>query len=271
MACGCGLKVRLTDLVPGTATTWVSMIQSAVVFPSGRAYEDKQSFIFPMFVVKPSKFLEVNELLSTTIPGVDVTKCFFDYSKWINNTAKGLHAIGIWWEDVVVNSLAVKYYLVKLSKERIRLSDLYDFENNTYIDIVIDLGKEIVLNAVEMDVNDLVEYAALFHQKKIKKARYDFLCPQLRGQKFGLLPAQCKNTLIMSNNSTLANQLEDYEHLLWIYPGYKSGDENGLVDSKSILVKEAVNKQKIIFLNGYGCCCTLTVDMIILLKNAFKQ
>ncbi|EPZ32682.1 hypothetical protein O9G_005539 [Rozella allomycis CSF55] len=187
-----------------------------------------------------------------------------------NKTATSLHAIGIWWEDVVVNSLAIKYYLVKLSKERIVLSDLYDFEYNTFINIAIDLGNKIVLNEVEMNVNDFAA-AALFHQKNIKDAHYDFLCPQLSDQNFGLLPAQCKNTLNMSKTLTLEKQLEGCEHLLWIYPGYKSGDDNSLLYSNSHLVKKAVANNKIIFLNGYGCCCTLTVDMIILLKNAFKQ
>ena len=122
-----------------------------------------------------------------------------------------------------------------------------------------------------MDVNALVSSAALYHQKNIKTAHYDFYCSKLVGQALDLLPAQCKNALNMSSCSKIEKQLEDCEHLLWIYPGYKKGDENGLFGSKSTLVKDAVANSKLIFLNGYGCCCTLTVDMIILLKNAFNR
>lgn len=271
MACGCGFKGKLNDVVPGTNVSWVSLIQTAVVFPSGRVYKDRQSFIFPIFVLTKIRLAQVELFVSELISGVAVTKCYFDYSRWITETAKGLYTIGIWWEDVVVNSFAIKYYLVSLSKESICLSELYDFESDKVFDLVINLKDGIVLNANEIRVNDFVDSAAIFHQKNFKKALYDFLCSQLCGQKFGLLPAQCKNALTMSSCQTIEKQLNDCEHLLWIYPGFEQGDEDHLFRSNSHLVKDAVANEKIVFLNGYGCCNTLTVDMIILLKNAFKQ
>jgi hypothetical protein len=247
------------------------LIQSAVVFPSGRAYDDRQSFIFPLFALKADKLNDVKSFVARLVPGVDITKCYFDYSQWITETAKGLYSIGIWWEDVVVNSLAVKYYLLKLSKAHIRLCDLYDFESDIVFEQLINLDDGIVLNEREMDVNGTVSSPSLYHQKNIKTAHYDFFCSQRFGQDLGLLPAQCKNALNMSSCSKIEERLEDCEHLLWIYPGFEQGDEDSLFHSKSTLVKDAVANNKMIFLNGYGCCCTLTVDMIILLKNAYKQ
>ena len=96
MACGCGFKVNLNDRVPGTTTTWVSLVEFAVVFP----YSDRQSFIFPMLVLETKKLNDVKSFVSRLIPGVDVTKCYFDISKWIMETVKELYPIGIWWKDV---------------------------------------------------------------------------------------------------------------------------------------------------------------------------
>jgi hypothetical protein len=271
MACGCGFKGELTDVVPNTDRTWKDLIESAVVFPSGRTYDNTQSFVFPLFVLKQDKLEQVKNFVSEKVHGADITKCYFDYSRWISETAMGPNCIGIWWEYVVVNSLAIKFFL--LSRPNLRLSDLYDFESESIFDLKICLMGGITMNDQEMDVNTIVDDAALYHQKRVKSAKYDFLCSQPvgDGDNFKLLPAQCKNTLNLSSSATLEKQLEDCEHLLWIYPGFEKGDEAKLLDSKSDLVQHAVNSRKLIFLNGYGCCCTLPIDMIILLKKAFKQ
>jgi hypothetical protein len=81
-------------------------------------------------------------------------------------------------------------------KESILLSELNDFESEDVFHQVINLGNGIVLNdPPELDVNNTVDSPAIYHQKNIKNAHYDFYCSILIGQAVGLLPAQCKNTL----------------------------------------------------------------------------
>lgn len=75
----------------------------------------------------------------------------------------------------------------------------------------------------------------------------------------------------MSTTATMKNQLLDCDYLLWIYPGYESGDETPLLNRKDYTVNDAMVNNKVTFMSGYGCCCTLTIAMIILLNQACKE
>ena len=283
MCCGVHWKVRdINSCVPGTTVLWAHLISMSLVFP----YLDN-CYIIPfrlMWAAKTSSHRQWGDYTKTRagiadsckslIPNLDIENLFvsFDQVRQLD-----LYKFGMCYESLFASSLAVKYCLRKLegvSQQYLSILDLYDIRKDdvsskqSLESILVDFSSGINLPSQEAFVNSADLPCAVIHNCNIKTAHHDIILPsKIQGPNGDILvniPVSCKASFDLPGNKTIQNQLkiskqnDDLVYLLvWLYLGNDNREEK--------------YQDKVVFLNGAGCCNGLALDMFILTKKLVSQ
>ena len=258
--------------VPGTQTTWATLIQNSLVFP----YLDG-CYLFPFSLVwraatSPgisNKKEEIESRCAELVPNLDVKDLYISLDilcSWEN------YNVGIGYETLFASSLAVKYYLRSISTGMtgyfsfpaiydISRSDLPAFNIMSKYYVNFSQGISLPTREVLTNVADLG--FAVVHNRNIHNAHHDLILPARTNLGIVNIAVQAKASFDLSDQTTITKQLlvspaslEKVQQLFWLYLGETRREEK--FDS-------------IVFLDGSGCCNGLALDFLILVKKLRSQ
>ena len=173
-----------------------------------------------------------------------------------------LYHLGIYYESLFVSSLAVKYYLWKISNQskasQVSFSILYDFCEKEESESLLskykfDFSKGINYPPTEKIVQNKLPMAVT-HNKNFKNAHHDII---LRSN-LGNIPISAKASFVFENSMIVEQQQvtkklkKDVGLLIVLYLGS---------------LKKEITHQTVAFLDGSGVCNGLSMDMFILVKK----
>jgi hypothetical protein len=273
----CSVHFSVTNLsscVPGTDIQWNSLIQQSLIFP----YLEN-CYLFPFTLVwsedptvsaTTKSTLEVikrgvEEYCKQVVRNLNIKDLFisFDFI-----CSRDLYHVGILYESLFVSSLAVKYYVWRLSNTSsntlVPFSDLYDFggaESETSQSLLgnfqLDLSEGIFYPQIEAFVNDDLPLAVI-HNLNNHNAHHDIIL----STNLGCIPVSVKASFDYSvgkmNQQWLVSKTSSKNviQLIWLYLGSLGKEER---------------QENVAFLNGSGVCNGLAIDMFILVKKLKSQ
>ena len=279
MSCGVHWKVQVNSKVPGTNIVWNDLIQSSIIFPYTKGY-----YLFPFHLIwrmatytspggtsydiaKMKEEIESN--CKARIKNFSLKNLFFCYDELCQ---KSLYDIGMYYENLIVSSLAVKYYLKSLvsKKKVLSLLDIYDIDSGDPMDgdrtqhgklakFNVDFSEGIELRKKEVFVDTADLPKAVIHNKNVHKAHHDIILPAISEGLQVTIAVQCKASFDLQTKSTIASQLQisklnpnPVHQLFWFYLGEVSRESN---------------YEGVAFLNGSGCCNGLSLNLFEMLKK----
>ena len=280
MACGVHWKVQVNSEVPGTDIVWNDLIQLSIIFPYTKGY-----YLFPFHLIwsmasytSPGgisydiaeKKKDIETICEKRINNFSMKNLFFSYD---DLGQKSLYEIGIYYEDLIVSSLAVKYYLKSLVKKKpvLSLLEIYDIdsgdprdndrkEHQILANFNVDFSAGIDLPEQEVFANANNLPKAVIHNKNVHQAHHDILLPAISNDSQINIAVQCKASFDLKGKSTIDSQLQiskqntDPMHqLFWFYLGEESRESN--------------YGRKVAFLNGSGCCNGLSLNLFEMFKK----
>ena len=179
----------------------------------------------------------------------------------------------MYYEDLIVSSLAVKYYLKSLvsTKQVLSLLDIYDIDPKDPMDsdstqhgklakFNVDFSEGIELRKKEVfvDTADLPTKAVI-HNKNIHQAHHDIILPAILNGVQVNIAVQCKASFDLNGKKTIDSQLliskqnpTQVHQLFWFYLGKEQ--------------RELIYNH-VAFLNGSGCCNGLSLNLFEMLKK----
>jgi len=275
LCCSVHWSVRnVSSCVPGTDIQWSSLIQQSLIFP----YLDN-CYLFPFTLVwsegptvSPNAQSALNDIKSQVekycnqaVRNLNIKELFpsFDFI-----CSCDLYHFGICYESLFVSSLAVKYYVRRLSNTSsntlVPFWDLYDFggaeskvSQSLLAKFQLDLSEGIFYPSTEAFVNQNLPLAVI-HNRNHQDAHHDIILPT----NLGCIPVSVKASfdyvtgkmneqrLVSKTSSTNVIQL------IWLYLGSLNKEER---------------QANVAFLNGSGVCSGLSIDMFILVKKLKSQ
>ena len=279
MACGVHWKVQVNSEVPGADIVWNDLIQSSIIFPYTKGY-----YLFPYNLIwsmasytSPGgtsydiaeRKKDIETICKDRINNLLIKNLFFSYDDLCQ---KSLYEIGIYYEDLIVSSLAVKYYLKSLvtKKEVLSLLEIYDIDPNDPLDsdraqyqilanFKVDFSKGIELPEQECFANANNLPKAVIHNKNIHQAHHDIILPVILNGLQVNIAVQCKASFDLKGKSTIESQLQiskqnpDPVHqLFWFYLGKEQRESS---------------YKSVAFLNGSGCCNGLSLNLFEMFKK----
>ncbi len=271
----CGVHYSVDDIysnVPGTNVKWNQLIQSSLIFP----YLDN-CYVFPFTLVwsdradnTPTtrrtfndKKSEIEDLASRLVENLDVKSLFVSYDEICS---MDLYHIGIFYESLFVESLAVKYYITTIitGSDFQPFSKLYDADGediSRLSDYEVNLKEGIDFPDTEKFTTDLSLPSAVIHNKHHHNAHHDMLIPvKARNGKRINIAVSVKASFNLSTDRTIQTQRLSSKSpkstpvtiLIWLYLGD---------------VDRETRYENVVFMNGSGCCNGLAIDQFVLLKK----
>lgn len=274
---------RVTDVnkrVPGTGTRWSDFIRDSLIFPY--ISDDRGTcYTFPFRLVWPTHNGELipsdpynSELYerlvtiwSTAIPNLDINSLFVSFLDICNYDIGNQ---GRCFEEMIASSIAVKYYLRKVSQSfivphaSVSFDRLYEFELNDpaykllrdlQLGLPDGLGKPGKPADMEATVYNSIQYAVV-HNKNFQNAHHDIILNATQGG----VPISVKASFDLSSGRTIQNQLrvsksldDRVSLLIWVYLG----------DSP-----KETKYGNVAFIDGSGVCNGLCWDMFRIFKQA---
>ena len=212
---------------------------------------------------------DIERICEQRINNFSIKNLFFSYDVLCE---KGLHDIGIYYEDLIVSSLAVKYYLKWLvtNKEVLSLLEIYDndsgdprdndrMQHKILANLDVNFSEGIYLPEKETFANNTDLPKAVIHNKKIQQAHHDIIIPATSSDGQVNIAMQCKASFELSGKRSIESQLQISKQdgdkvyqLFWFY----LGDEQRELSFESVA-----------FLNGSGCCNGPSLNLFELLKK----
>ena len=161
LACGIRYRVLREDsCVPETSIRWTELIKNAIVFPDGH-----KGFIFPFgLICKNDFFLKMDDVMKyagSQIKNLDLRDLFLPH---YNLSSK--------FEKIVVASLAVRYYILRLEYPSgdMSLQKLFGCSVGAYSDYKVDLSEGINFpQYAQVTVNDKNLPSSIIHNKDFSK------------------------------------------------------------------------------------------------------
>lgn len=273
MCCGVRWKVEnTTEKVPGTSIEWNQLIENSLVFPYVEG-----CYLFPFSLlwgaITPSTWeeghysttrTEIKNICQENVPNLDIEKLHVSYD---NLRKLDLVNLGIRYEQLFASSLATKYYLLSLvrNKKNFLFTEIYDFGDdkvncNKLLGTRVDFSRGISHPDDEVFVNSDDLTASVIHNVKTRNAHHDIILPVLNSAtKYKAIPVSCKASFNLSPTGVIERQLQVSKEngdkvnlLIWLYMGNMSRE---------------TYYENIVFMDGAGCCNGLAIDMFILTKN----
>ena len=270
----CGVDwtvLAMSDNVPGTTIKWEMLIRQSIIFPS----RQQGSYLFPFNLVwhhfsKDSnkdnnnvnvqikkRMKQVEEYCEQIIPNLNIKDLFLSYKAVC---LLDLYNLGMCYESLFVASLAVKYYLTKITSDSSdsmflfsnlclgadeNLKDLKDFK--------LDLSDGIYYPEHEAFADDALPRAVV-HNCKHHKAHHDILLPSPNN----CIPVSVKASFDLSPKNlamqtTISKKTKAKVHqLILLY----LGDPHVSTPIKNVFL-----------IDGKGVCNRLSLDILKLCKT----
>ena len=183
-----------------------------------------------------------------------------------------LYQLGLLYESIFANSLAVKYYLCRLSDPTsgpwIPFEDVYSLlpEDNAgemLFDIEVDFSSGIYLP--QSEATPLTEKLplAVIHNRLIHNAHHDILLATNKG----FIPVSAKASFALSDKNVISSQLQIKRKpendsvavplLIWLFLG---ASENTSAETRS-------KYPNVAFIDGSGVCSGVSYDKIVYFKK----
>ena len=269
MCCGVRWEVRdINAYVPGTKIEWTQLISMSLIFP----YLDN-CYIIPFSLLWAARTpssrsagdhtktrAAIQEKCKLLIPNFDISNLFVSYDQL---RQLDLYNLGMCYEKLFASSMAVQYHLRALntgSSSLLPFSELYrdasTQEALSGISVDFSLGimcaeKEMFVNSVELPKN------AVTHNCETRSAHHDIILPAVQNGGAFNIAVSCKASFSLKfDKRQLKVSKKDGAHvdlLIWLYLGNEK--------------KEEKYSENVVFMNGYGCCNGLALDMFILIKK----
>ncbi|KAI3656133.1 hypothetical protein MP638_000601 [Amoeboaphelidium occidentale] len=267
----CGTHWTVNDpsaKIPGTQIQFNTLIQKSIIFPFGN-----QTYVFPFNLIWNTQVSQTRSVLTKKerivnfcrliVPNLNVHDLHVEFDRLFS---QDLYNTGLSFEKLFVSSLATKYYLYSLCNQvdvdgYITFSELYDVElSDEKTAQVLDghclnLSEGILLDRMEHFVDEEKLAKAIIHNCNIRTAHHDFILPSDKG----LIPVSSKYSTTLRVNDIEAQRLtrkgsnKRVQLLIWLY----LGNDN----------QEMLYDNSVIFMNGSGCCSSLSLDIFVLVKK----
>ena len=254
------------EAVPGTTIPWSLLIDKSLIFPS-----ENGCFFFPYSLVwsseeyLPGERLRVKRMKDNVeatcrrlVPNVNLTHLFLDFS---DICVADSHRLGMLFEELLTASLAVKYYLCRITENvpDITFNQIYypsQAEQSTgQLDQrVIDFSEGIVSPTVEATIETSPLAHAVTRNNNNRNAHHDMILYS----KEGPIAVQVKASFNNPSKTDITKQLKasngsdvDVPVLIWMSLGDLTGTQ----------VKRAFSHQ-VAFLDGSGVCSPTSLDIL---------
>lgn len=268
LACGVYWFVRNTsDCVPGTQIPYDILIRRSIIFPYGNG-----SYVFPFKLIwnavglieggVPDKRNEIQKLCGGLVPNLDIHDLHVEFDQMFSYD---LYNLGLSFERMFVSALATKYYLFGLSNSRadgyVKFSRLYNVEisDKKTIEALqeysLNLSDGIVLDTKERFVNEGNLPKCIIHNRNVHNAHHDIILHSNHGG----IPVSSKYSSTLDGKDIEKQKMvrrgsnEKAKLLIWLY----LGNDN----------RENLYDDLVVFLNGSGCCSSMSLDICVLVKK----
>ena len=270
-ATGCNWPVSDSDSnIPGTRISWNSLIQKSLIFPY-----DSGCYLFPYGLVwSYSNYLrsdidsvnafrkEVKAVCQSLVKNVEIEHLFTRYSKF---AVSSVYNRGMLFEEALTASLAVKYYLCQLGKLgaiNVKFTSIYLSSEKESLVLLqnrtVDFSRGIKYPSDEATVDGTWLDRAVSRNREKRQALHDMILYS----KEGLIAVQAKASPKAPSSKIIDLQLkrrrgedDKVDVLIWM----------SLCDFPRVTLAKKF-ADRVVFLNGYGVCNGISLDMIRALK-----
>ncbi|KAJ3375591.1 hypothetical protein HDU92_000682, partial [Lobulomyces angularis] len=216
----CGVHWEVKDeysYVPGTQIQWKTLIQNSLIFPYTR-----NCYLIPFKLIW-NPHLSNLDLKEITVRKDDIIRygmskltdfnlenLFLEYDKL---SKYNLYNFGMAYEYLLAASLAVKYYLVSITRKnlesKITFSSIYDFSSNfdfKEFDVYINFSKGIISSKKEVFVDEKDLSNAIYHNNLNHNAHHDLILPAKKDEVRFNVAVSVKSSAVRPKRSDLKSQ-----------------------------------------------------------------